>query len=152
MTCKPPGSLGDLLLDSSVRDICINPVFKQPSEPGRKELFRYGGADGHGMTLSERSGGVLYTPFYIQFGMSGCHAAPLPELHDVINGKMTGKCQHRIEHRRHMSGIQEEAITVDPFRISRIKPQEFRKEDVNEISTAHCSSGVPGVGFFHHSH
>jgi len=152
MTCKPPCSLGDLLLDSSVRDKCIYLVFEQPSEPGGKKFFRDSCADSHGMTLSERSGGVLHTSFYIQFGMAGRHASPLPELHDVINGKMAGQCQYRIEHRRHMSGIKEKAVTVDPFRVSRIKSQEFRKEDVNKISSAHCSSGVPGVGFLHHSH
>jgi len=51
-----------------------------------------------------------------------------------------------------MSGIKKKPVTVDPLRIIRIEVQEFRKKNMNKISTTHGSAGVTRFGFFNHRH
>ena len=49
-----------------------------------------------------------------------------------------------------MAGVQEKAIAEWPGRVLRIKFHEFREQDMDEVGTAHGTTRVARVGFFHH--
>ena len=58
------------------------------SETRLKELLSNGSTGSDGMTLSERTAGVLYSPHDIQFRVSRSWRIPLTELLQLIKGKL----------------------------------------------------------------
>ena len=69
--------------------------------------------------------------------MSGSDAPPLAELLQLFHGVAATECEHRIEHRRHMTGVEEESVAGDPKRISRVIDQMTREEHIGEVGAAH---------------
>ena len=90
------------------------------AEASLKEAFGNGAAYSHNVALTERAGSVFNTAFRMYFGVSGSHAAPLTELFEFVNSVFAGKGKYGVEHRRHVTGIKEEAVACDPCGIVRI--------------------------------
>ena len=109
-----------------------------------------GCTDSIGVALSQGAGCVLHSMHDIYFGVSGCDAAPLAECFEVIHGVLARQCQLSIQHRGHMSRIQEEAIATGPLRVLRVKDQILGEEYVYKVRSAHGSARVTAFGFFHH--
>ena len=112
------------------------------AEAGSHEAFRDGGAQRHGMTLSERAGSVLDTAREVCFRVTRRHAAPLTQRLEVFGRIVSGKRKRRIEHRRHVTRIEEETISVGVRRIVRIVAQKFGIEHRHEVGAAHRAAGM----------
>ena len=135
-------ALRNLILHGAVRDVGVGLVRHPLAEAGSHEPFRDGGAQRHGMTLSERAGSVLDTAREVCFRVTRRHAAPLTQRLKVFGRIVPGKRKRRIEHRRHVARIEEETITVGVRRIVRIVPQKFGIEHRHEVGAAHGAAGV----------
>ena len=142
IACQASGALGYFLLDAAVGYEGVGLVGAYLAESGNEEAFGQRAAYGHGMPLAERSGGVLDAAFGVDFGMAGSHGAPLAELLEFGQGVAAGQGQNRIEHRRHMAGIEEKAVAGEPGRVVRVRYQKRGVENVDEVSAAHGASGV----------
>ena len=95
----------------AVRDVGVGLVRHPLAEAGSHEPFRDGGAQRHGMTLSERAGSVLDTARSLLPGdlASRC---PLTQRLKGLRSYSYPARKRRIEHRRHVTRIEEETITV----------------------------------------
>ena len=143
-------ALRNLLFDRTVGDVGIGLVRRPLAETGRQETFRDGGAQRHGMPLSERTGGVFHAAEHVHFGVAGRHAAPLAQRLQVPSRIVPGQRQHRIEHRRHVSRIEEEPVAEGTGHVVGIVTQELRIEHRDEIRSAHGTSGMARLGLFDH--
>src|SRR5665647_1159836 len=117
-------------------------MLKKSAEALSKKPLRYGCTNSHCMTLTQRPGGIFHSTAEIYLRVPRSHTAPLSELHNIINSEMACEGQYRIEHRRHVSWIKEKAVSVYPVRIRGVKPEELRKQYMDEICSAHRTSGV----------
>ena len=50
-----------------------------------------------------------------------------------------------------MSGVEEETVAAFPRRGIRIEGHVLAVEDVDKVSSAHGTTGVSGLCFFHHA-
>ena len=135
-------ALRNLLLHGAVRDVGVGLVRHPLAEAGSHEAFSDGGAQRHGMTLSERAGSVLDTAREVCFRVTRRHAAPLTQRLKVFGRIVPGQRQRRIEHRRHVTRIEEETISVGVRRIVRIVAQKFGIEHRHEVGAAHRAAGM----------
>ena len=143
-------ALRDLLLDGTVRDVGIGAVRHPLAEARRQEALGNGCAEGHGMSLPQRAGGVLHAAQHVHLGVAGRHAPPLPQRLEVLGRIESGQRQHRIEHRRHVSRIEEEAVAVGIGHVVGVVAQELRVEHRDEIGAAHRSAGMTRLRLFDH--
>ena len=121
------------------------------AEAGGQEALGDRGADAEGMSEPERARGILHPSGDIEFRVARSIASPLAEIPDVVHGIVPEQGLLGVEHGRHMTGIEKEAVAQRPGHIGRVVVQELRVEDVDEIGAAHGTTGMPGLGFFHHS-
>ena len=135
-------ALRNLLLHGAVRDVGVGLVRHPLAEAGSHEAFSDGGAQRHGMTLSERAGSVLDTAREVCFRVTRRHAAPLAQRLQIFGRIVPGQRQRRIEHRRHVARIEEETISVGVRRIVRIVAQKFGIEHRHEVGAAHRAAGM----------
>ena len=143
-------ALRNLLLDGAVRDIGIGLVRHPLAEARGHETLRDGGAQSHGVPLPQRARGVLHAAQHVHLGVARRHAAPLAQRLQILGRIMSRQRQRRIEHRRHVARIEEEAVTVGISHIVGIVAQEFREEHRDEIGTAHSAAGVARLRLFDH--
>ena len=120
------------------------------AEASLKELLCHGRTSRKGMSLSQRSGRVLHSVLDVALGVSRSDAAPLAELLDVFNGKFPLKDQGRIEHRRHVTRVKEEAVSTGPCGLIRVVNQKFGEQNIDKIGTAHRTSRVSGLRLLYH--
>ena len=142
--------LRDLFLHPPVRDEGKRLVRHPFAKASTQEPFGNGGAHRTGMALAQRPGGILHAAGDIQLGVAGRGAAPLAEALQLVERVVPAQRQHRVEHRRHVTGIQEEPVPHMPGRVRGIVTQELRVKDVDEIGPAHCPARVAGFGLFDH--
>ena len=109
---------------------------------GGNEALGDSSANGHHMALAQRTGCVFHAMLDIQFGMTGSDAAPRAECLQVIGRVAAGKMQHTVEHWRHVTRIQEEAVTGKPCRVVGVSNQILGKQDVDKVCAAHGATGV----------
>ena len=102
------------------------------------------------MALSERSGGVLDTPGDVELRVSVGRRTPLAELLELFKAVLSDERKLCVEHRCHMSRIEEETVTSSPIRVLRIILEELGIEDVDEVSATHRSARMSGLCLFHH--
>ena len=143
-------ALRNLLLDGAVGNIGIGLVRHPLAEAGGHEALRNGSAQRHGVPLTQRTRGVLHTAHHVHLGVPRSHAAPLAQRLQVLGRIAARQRQRRIEHRRHVARIEEEAVPVGISHIIGIVTQEFREEHRNEIGTAHRAAGVSRLRLFDH--
>ena len=143
-------ALRDFLLDAAVGDVGVRLMGHPFAEASHHEAFGDGGAEGHGVSLPKRAGGILDTVLHVALGMAGGVAAPLAEVLQLSHGHEPRKRQHAVEHGRHVSGIEEEAVAVGIVGPLGVVVQKLGKEYVDEIGAAHGATGVSGSGFFDH--
>ena len=144
-------ALADLLLHSTIADVGIYLVLHgRMAEASLKKLLCHGRTSRKGMSLSQRSGRVLHSVLDVALGVSRSDAAPLAELLDVFNGKFSLKGQGRIEHRRHVTRVKEEAVSTGPCGLIRVVNQKFGEQNIDKIGTAHRTSRVSGLRLLYH--
>ena len=143
-------ALGYLLLDAAVGDECESLVRHPFAETLNHETFCDRRAESHRMTLSQRTRSILDSPFQVTLGMTRGRAAPLAEILELVERKIAGQRQHRIEHRRHVARIEEETVAQRIGGIVGIVFQELGIEDVDKVGTAHRSSGMARLRFLYH--
>ena len=143
-------ALRDLLLDGAVRDVGIGLVRHPLAEARRHEAFGDGCAQRHGMPLTQRARGVLHAAHHIRLRVAGRHAAPLPQRLQIVDRIVTGERQSRIEHRRHVTRVEEEPVAERIRHVRGIVAQELGIEHGDEVGTAHRAAGMARLGPFHH--
>ena len=143
-------TLRDLLLDGTVRNIGIGLVRHPLAEARGHETLRDGGAQSHSVPLPQRARGVLHAAQHVHLGVARRHAAPLAQRLQILGRIMPRQRQRRIEHRRHVARVEEEAVSVGISHIVGIVAQEFREEHRDEIGTAHSAAGVARLRLFDH--
>ena len=84
-TGNTSGSLGNLFLDATVGNICINRLIHNVTQTRLQELSGDSGTYSIGVALSQRTGCVFYTTHHVDFGMSRSHATPLAELFQFVD-------------------------------------------------------------------
>ena len=144
MSGNSAGALRYFLLNAAIGDIGINLFTFKPGilRACIQGFGRNGRAHGIGVSLAERSGGILYSAFKVHFGMTGSGSSPLAELFQLIQCKASDKSQFRIKHRRHVTGIKEETVATFPRRLIGIEYQKFRIEYIDKIRAAHGTAGM----------
>ncbi len=120
------------------------------AKTGYEETLGDGTADGHGVALSERSGGVLDTALGVKLGVTGCGRAPLTELLKLIECIVAEECEHAVKHGRHVTGVEEETVAAKPLAVIGVGDKKLRVKHVYEIRAAHGSAGMAGICFFNH--
>ena len=143
-------ALRDFLFDATVRDVGVRLVSHPFAEASHHEAFGDGCAEGHGVSLPQRARGVLDAMLHVALGVAGGVAAPLAEILQLRERHESSCSQHAVEHGRHVSGVEEEAVAVGIVRPLGVVVQKLGKEYVDEIGAAHGATGVSGFGFFHH--
>ncbi len=143
-------ALRDLLLDAAVRNVGIGLVRHPLAEARRHEALGDRGAQRHGVTLAQRTRGVLHAAQHVRLGMTRRHAAPLAQRLEVVERVVSGQCQHRVEHRRHVARIEEQTVAEGVVHPPRIVAQEFRIEQSDEVGTAHRAARVARFRFLDH--
>ena len=101
------------------------------------------------MTLTERTGGILNHSLYLALGVTRCYRTPLTKVLQVFEGELTGQAELTIEHRSHMSGVEEETVTRFPTGVLRIVLKELREEYIDEVCATHCAARVTTLGFLY---
>ena len=145
-----PCTLRDLLLHAAVGDEGIGLVGHHVAEAGLQEALGDGASYGHGMALTEGTRSILHTALHIELGVTGAHTAPLAQLLQLGDGIFPRQRQHAVEHRRHMSGVEEETVTGYPRGVVGVGDEKLRIKHVYEIGTAHGASGMARFGLLHH--
>ena len=102
------------------------------------------------MSLTEGAGSIFHTVHHVHLRMSGSDAAPLAELLQVIKSVTACTRQYGIEHRRHVTRVEEETVTSLPARVLRVIYEKFREKHIDEIGTAHSTARVSRLSLFHH--
>ena len=143
-------ALRDFLLDAAVGDVGVRLMGHPFAEASHHEAFGDGGAEGHGVSLPKRAGGILDAVLHVALGVAGGVAAPLAEILQLRERHESSCGQHAVEHGRHVSGVEEEAVAVGIVRPLGVVVQKLGKEYVDEIGAAHGATGVSGSGFFDH--
>ena len=144
MARQTSGALRDLFLHAAVGNVSVDFFFLESRITGaRIERFgSNGGTHGVGMSLSERSAGVFHSAFEVLLRVSRRHGAPLTKRFQFVEGETSDQCQLRIEHRRHVTRIEEETVAALPSGLRRVVSKKFAIKDVDEIGAPHGASGV----------
>ncbi|CUQ58495.1 Uncharacterised protein [Segatella copri] len=82
--------------------------------------------------------------------MTRSYRTPLAELLEVFHREETTQSQTSIEHRAHVTWVEEEAVTASPCWICWIINQVLREEHVDEVRTTHSTTWVTGICLFYH--
>ena len=146
----PGAALADFLLYAAVRNIGIYLLFREARIAcvGREELGRNGRSYGKDVALAERARGVLDAADHVEFRMSRGRGTPLAQGSEFIESELAAETKLGIEHRSHVSRIEEETVTGLPVRVFRIVPEILGIEDIDEVRSAHRSARMAGLGFF----
>ena len=115
-----------------------------------EELCSDSSTYGVGVTLTERTRRVFDTVYEVYFGVTRCGATPLTELLQIFESILTCQCQLGVEHRRHVSGIQIEAVATLPEGVIGVVLEKLAIEYVDKVSTAHSTTRVTRLRFFYH--
>ena len=115
-----------------------------------KELGSDGGSHGVCVSLAERTRAILYATLDADFGMSRSGGAPLAQLHDFVDAETSCQRQLGVEHRRHVSRVEVEAVAAFPRRAVGVGQQEFRVKHIDEICSTHCAAWMAALCLFHH--
>ena len=90
-----------------------------------EELSSDGSSDGEGMSLPQRSRGILYATQYIDLGVPRSRTSPLTELLEFVHRVLPQEGELGIEHRRHVPRVHEEAVTSRPSWCIWIEDEEL---------------------------
>ena len=74
--------------------------------------------------------------------MTRRYASPLTKILQVLQRELTRQTELGIQHRSHVTRIQEETVTSLPTRVLRIVLEKLAKEDVDEVCATHRSARV----------
>lgn len=143
-------ALRHLLLDTAVGDVGIDLVGLPLPETSRKEPLGDRGAQRHGMPLAQRTRRILHTVQHVHFRMARRDAAPLPQITQILHRISSGQCESRVEHRRHVSRIEEETVPEGIIHLVRIVAEKFGVKYSHEVRAAHCAAGMSRFGFLDH--
>ena len=143
-------ALRHLLLDTAVGDVGIGLVGLPLPETSREEPLGDRGAQRHGMPLAQRTRRILHTVQHVHFGMARRDAAPLPQVTQILHRIGSGQRESRVEHRRHVSRIEEETVPERIIHLIRIVAEEFGVKYCHEVRAAHCAAGMSRFGFLDH--
>ena len=143
-------TLRDLLLNGTIRNVGVGLVSHPLAKASHHEALGNRSTEGDGMTLTQGTRRVLHTTHHVHLGVTGRHAAPLAQVLQILHRVVAGQSQRSIEHRRHVTRVEEETITVGVIHLLGIVVQELGKEDGHEIGTAHRATGVTRLGLFDH--
>ena len=149
VSCQTACTLRYLFLYAAVGDEGIDGRIMNSAVTGVEPLGSDGSSYSEGMSLSERSGGVLYHPLYLALRVSGRYRTPLTEVLQVFERELTSEAELSVEHRRHVTRIEEEAVTRFPARILRVVFQKLAKEDIDEVRATHSSARVTTLSFLY---
>ena len=143
-------ALGDLLLYAAVGDVGVDGLTHYLTEASLEELGCDGCADGEGVTLAERTGGVLDAAHDVDLRVSWGGGAPLAELLELVHGEFAGEGEDGVEHGGHVARVEEEAVAALPTWVLGVVDEELAEEDVDEVGAAHGSAWVTRVGLLDH--
>ena len=90
------GTLRHFLLNAAIGDKCVSLMRHDLTEASSEESLSDGTTDGHGMTLSERSGRVFNAAIYIEFRVTRSYTTPLAETLKILYREIPGEGQHGI--------------------------------------------------------
>ena len=83
-------------------------------------------------------------------GWPGGAAADLAEMLQVVQGHIVaGEVEQRIGQHGAMPGRDDEAVTIEPLRVVRVKAQELGIQNIRHVGHAERHAGVAGVGGLH---
>ena len=115
--------------------------------PGRQVRLGHGHAHGVRDALAERSRGGLHAGRIAVFGMAGRPALPLPEIPDLVEGKVVaGEMEHGVEQHGPVPAGEHEAVAVRPFGVFRVVPHEARPQHVGDGRGFHGKARMAAVG------
>ena len=102
------------------------------------------------MTLSEGTGSILDATLNLALGVTGCHRTPLAQVLQILQRVLADEAELRVEHRSHVTGIEEETVATLPCGILGVVNEEFTVQGVDEVSTTHGTARVTGLSLFNH--
>ena len=148
MTCDAAHALRNLLLHGAVRDVGIGLVRLPLAETGHHEALGDRCAQRHGVSLTQRAGGIFHAAQHVHFGVAGRAASPLAERFEIVHRVVARQRQCRVEHRRHVARIEEQTVAEGVAQVVGIVAQEFGVEHVDEIGAAHRAARMARFRLF----
>ena len=139
-----------LLLNAAVGDVGIGLVGHPLAEARYQETLGNGCTECHGMALAQRARGILHAVEDIHLGMARRDAAPLAQRLEVLRRIEARQRERRVEHRRHVSRVEEEAVTERIAHVRGVVAQELGVEHRDEVRAAHGAARVARFRFFDH--
>ena len=140
-------ALRNLFLNTAVGDERVGLVRHPVAEASYEKTLGDRRTQSHRMALPQRARGILNPAVEIDLGMTRRRAAPLPERRQLVHIEIAGQSQYGIEHRRHMAGIEEEAVAERIARVVGIVPQELGVENVTKSAPPIAPPGWPDLAF-----
>ena len=150
MSCQTAGTLRNLFLHTAVGNIGIDRLIHDIAQTRFQKLGGDSSPHSIGMSLSQRTRSVFDTAHDIYFGVPRRRAVPLAEPAQFFHREFSGESQYRVEHRRHVPGVEEKTIATFPTRIFGVIYQILREKYIYKIGSPHRTSGVSRVGFLYH--
>ena len=149
MTGQTTCTLRDLLLYTSIRDEGIDRRVMNLTVAGIKPLRSNRSTYTEDVTLTKWTGRVLDHTLDLTLRVTRCNRTPLTEVLKVFQRELTGQAELTVQHRSHVTRIQEETVSCFPTRILRIVLQKLTEEHVDEVSTTHSSARVTTLCFLY---
>ena len=113
-------ALRDLFLHAAIRDEGINRRVMNLAVPGVEPFGSDGCSDSKRVSLTKRTGSVLNHSIDLALRMSGRNRTPLTQVLQVFERELTGQTELPVEHRSHVTRVQEETVTRFPTCVVRI--------------------------------
>ena len=114
-----------------------------------KELSCDSCTNSENMTLTKRTRSVFNTTSNLKLWVTSSRRAPLAKLLQLFESELADKAELRIEHRGHMTRIEEETVATNPRRVLWIILQILRIEHVDEVGTTHSTTWVTRLCLFY---
>jgi len=119
-------------------DVVVNDLVAGAVEAGGQVGLGDGHAHAVGEALPQRAGGGLHAGREAVFGMAWSAAAPLPEVHELLQGEVVaGEVQQAVEQHGAVTGREDEAVPIGPVGVGRVVPQEARPQHIGHVRRPH---------------
>ena len=117
---------------------------------GRQVGLGHGHAHRRADPLAQGPRGRLHPGRLAVLGVAGRQAFPLPEVPDLIQGKVVAReVEHGVEKHGPVPAGEHEAVPVRPVGVFRVVPHETRPQHVGDGRRFHGQSRVAAVGLLH---
>ena len=112
-------ALRNLFLHTTIRDVSVDGFLSESwvASVSSQELGSDGSTNGENVTLTKRTGSVLYATSNLKLWVTCSRRTPLTELCQLFERELADEAELRVEHWSHVTRVEEETVATHPFRV-----------------------------------